>query len=284
MQDSDSPSRDTEPTPSSSDSPGPTTPSRRGPLPLLLSSLAPPSDPHRQAIDAERVVALAQDIAANGLINPIQVRGPLADGSYEIIAGHRRTLAHRYLRRVSIDSFVYDLGVDVLDIRASENLLQEQLDAIEQAQIAARYREQGMPLVGIAAKMGRSQAWVLSRLALLDYPVELRDAIARGELPMAVAAGLAEIEHEAIRRTYLDEAIRTGASARTVAVWLAHWRSDGARMAANHAGVEAIIHERESYTMNVVCEGCQAAVEITRTRSLRFCPDCIEQIAAAARA
>jgi ParB family chromosome partitioning protein len=283
MQDSDSPSNATAPPASSSLSPAPTTSSRRGPLSLPINSLAPPTDPHRQAIDAERVVALAQDIAANGLINPIQVRGPLPDGLYEIIAGHRRTLALRYLRHQTIDAFVYAVDVDVLDLRASENLLQESLDVIEQAQIAARYREQGMPLAGIAAKMAHSQPWVRSRLDLLDYPAEVRDAIARGDIPMSVAGALVEIEHEGVRRTYLDEAVRTGATRKTVDVWLAHWRADGARLAANHTGVEAIIHERETYRISVVCEGCQQAVDITATRSLRFCARCMEEVAAAAR-
>lgn len=267
----------------SSVAPAPTTSSRRGPQALPLSSLAAPSDPHRQAIDAARVVALAQDIAANGLLNPVQVRGPLPDDTYEIIAGHRRVLAHRYLRRATIDAVIYPPETHVLDLRASENLLVEALEVMEEAQIAARYQLGGMPVAGIAAKMGHSVPWVRARLELLTYPVEVRDAIARGAIPLAVAAALVEIDHEGVRRSYLDEAERTGASKRVVDTWLAHWRADGARMAANHTGVEAIIHERESYRIQVGCEGCQATVDITATRSLRFCAGCIAEIAAAAR-
>lgn len=269
---------------SSSPLPPRATTTRRGPEALPLFRLRHPFDPHRQRIDAERVIALAQDIAVNGLLQPIGVRGPAADGSYEICYGDRRVYAHEHLKRESIDGYIYPLDTDPLDIRASENLFHESLDPMEEARIARRFLDGGMALVHVAAKMGHATAWVEARVALLGYPADLQVAIATGALPLAVAAGLAGITHAGVRENYITEALRTGASARTVSVWLAHWQADGARMAANHETVERIIAEREHYTIHVQCEGCQKSVDLMQTRSLRFCMDCVNEIKAAAGA
>lgn len=248
---------------------------------MPLTRLRHPFDPHRTAIDAERVVALAQDIAVNGLLQPIGVRGPLPDDTYEVCYGDRRTYACEHLRRETIDAYVYDTTTDPLDIRASENLFHEALDPIEEGQIARRFLGQGVPVAVVCARMGHSEEWVRARVAVLDYPTDVREEIAHRHVSLAVAGLLAQIEHPGVRGEYLREAVRTGATSRTVDVWLAHWRNDGARMAANHEAVEVIVRERERYVVHVACENCQASVPIETTRSLRFCGPCLGAIEAA---
>lgn len=247
-----------------------------------LSRLRHPNDPHRDRIDAARVVALAQDIAVNGLLNPILIRGPLEDGTAEVIAGDRRTYAYEHLKREAIEAFLYPSTTAVLDIRAAENLFHEPLDPVAEGRIAARYLEKGDPLPVIAARMGHSVTWVEDRLAIIGYPADVREAIARGDIGVGVAAVLVGIEHEGVRGELLAEAIRTGATRRQADVWLAHWRSDGARMAANHVAVEQIVREAEAYRVVVQCEGCARDTEITKTTTLRFCFACLDEVRKAA--
>lgn len=251
---------------------------------MPLTRLRHPFDPHRARIDAERIVALAQDIAVNGLLQPIGCRGPLDDGSYEVCYGDRRAYAHEHLRRDTIESYVYPADVEVLDIRASENLFHEALDPVEEAKIARRYLEQGLSLPVVCARMGHGPAWVEARLAVLAYPEDVRDALAAGRLSLAAAGALAQIEHAGVRSEYVGEAIRSGASARVVETWLAHWKADGARMASNHVAIEQIVREAEAYVIHVECQGCGSSVDITTTRTLRFCRPCVAEVAAAAAA
>jgi ParB/RepB/Spo0J family partition protein len=263
---------------------GPSSPSappsaqRHGPVALPLTKLRHPRDPHRQSIDAERVAALAADIGAVGLLQPIGVVGPAPDGFYEIAFGDRRTYAHELLGRAGIDAYVWPLGTNPLDIRASENTHHEPLAPLEEGAIAARYVAQGLPLAHVAHKLGHTQAWVAGRLALLDYPEDVRAAIASGVVPLTVAAVLVQIEHEAYRHELLAEAIRTGANAKTAAVWLAHWQADGARLAANHNTIEHIAASRDTFRLMVDCEGCHESVDLTTTRSYRFCTGCAATI------
>jgi len=255
---------------------------RHGPVALSLTSLRHPHDPHRQRIDAERVVVLAHDIAANGLLQPIGVRGPFPDGTYEVGYGDRRTYAMEYLKRATVDAYVWPAAFDILEIRASENLMHEPLDPVEEAKIAERYKAQGMPDAVIAAKMGHTVTWVRERVAILAYPDDVRQEIAAGRLSLAVAAILVQIPHEGVRSEFLGEAIRTGATSRTADVWLAHWLADGARMARNHVAIETIIREAESYVIHIACEGCERSVSITETRTLRFCARCLDDVRKAA--
>lgn len=257
---------------------------RRGPLNVSLASLRHPADPHRGLIDPERIVALAADIAINGLLQPIAIRGPAADLTYEIVYGDRRCYAHEHLKRSEIAAYIYPLDTDPLDIRASENLFNEPLDPIEEGRIAARYIAQGLPLAMVAAKMGHSHHWITERLRVLDYPPEIQDSIKSRSIPLSVAAVLIRIDHAGLRQTYLDEAARAGATARQAEVWVAHYIADGARMIANHQSIETIIREREDYRMHVTCEGCSESVDITQTQTLRFCAGCLAEVRKAAGA
>jgi len=248
-----------------------------------LTRLRHPNDPHREKIDPERVAQLAADIAAVGLINPIQIRGPMADGTAEVIAGDRRVYAHELLGWDSLACFVYPATTDPLTIRASENLHHEALSPVEEARIAARYHALGMPLAHVAAKMGHGEQWVRERMAILDYPPDVLAAIADGSLTLSVAAQLREVDHEGYRTSLIGEAVRTGASARTAAVWIAHWRADGARLAANHEAIEVIARERENFRVVIACDACGRDAPIETTRSMRFDPECFAEMQRAIR-
>lgn len=257
---------------------------RRGPVPLSLTQLRHPADPHRQNISAERVVALAQDIAVNGQLQAIAVRGPALDATYEIVYGDRRAYALEHLRRATIDAYVYAEGTDVLAIRAAENLFHEPLDPVEEARIVARFVGQGDALPVIASRMGHTVHWCAERAAILEYPADVQAAIAARALPLSVAAVLLGIDHAPLRTTFIDEAVRTGASAAQARAWVAHYAVDGARMIANNTAIEVIVREAEQYKIHVECEGCHGSVDITATRTLRFCTPCLTEIAAAAKA
>ena len=72
--------------------------------------------PHRLRgeIDPERLGALADSIAAEGLHQAVGVCGPRADGRYVVGFGHRRLLAHRLLGRPTVRARVYPEGTDLL--------------------------------------------------------------------------------------------------------------------------------------------------------------------------
>jgi ParB/RepB/Spo0J family partition protein len=253
------------------------------PLNMTLSTATINEPPHqlRETIDAEALGELADDIAGHGLLQPIGVCGPDSDHRYTIGFGHRRLLAHRLLGRDTIAARVWPQGTDLLDISVAENYFRRDLNPIEDARAMAQFRARDEPIALIARRYRCSPATVERRLALLALPIDVQDAIARGQINASVGEILASIDHEDYRRSLLEEAARSGTSARIANVWAAHYASDRARIIGNHLTVAAIVESRTAFIVYVTCDACRRDVNYTDTRGRRFCVDCDQTLTAA---
>jgi ParB/RepB/Spo0J family partition protein len=245
---------------------------------LPLTHVDAPDDAHRLTIDPERVAALADDIAAHGLLQRVGARGPSPDGRYQIIWGHRRLLAHRLLERATIAARVCPWDTDALHARAMENLGAERLTPLEEAHICARYRERGLPVSAIARMLRHSPGWVESRLALLQLPDDLQAAVQAGDLSLVVAAELAAVDDDGYRRSLVGEATRAGATGAVVRAWVAHYEQDKARILSNHYNVEELALQRETFVLKARCDGCGGEGDVRQSRALHLCPGCFDEI------
>lgn len=248
---------------------------------LDLAHIRPPQVAARLSIDGEQLGQLADDIAANGLLQPIGVAGPDDGGEYEIGFGHRRYLAHKLLNRSTIDARVWPAGTPLEDIRSSENYQRAQLSPIEEALDVARRLARGEPRSGIARVLRRSLAWVNGRAALLDLPDELQQLVHEGALSIGVAVELAAIDHEPYRRQLALEAQEHGASVTTARVWRAHYDRDKARIIGNALTVEEVRAARQEFVPYFRCPSCDREVPYTETSAFRFCAPCGAEIDAA---
>jgi ParB family chromosome partitioning protein len=220
-------------------------------------------------------------MAAEGLHQPVGVRGPLADATYEIIYGHRRLLAAQLLGWLDIPAMLHPADFDPLLAAVSENLQRADLTPVEEARAIARFVEAGEPDAAIARLFRRSSAWVGARRALLLMPGDLQDAVHAGTLKLGVAAALVDIDHEAYRKSLIAEATRTGATTATAEVWRQHYLTDRERIVSNHLMVEEIMSRREAWKIVVPCDLCHIESEYQDTRSVRVCVACRNALAAA---
>jgi ParB family chromosome partitioning protein len=246
---------------------------------IPLAAILEPSHRLRETIDAEKLGELADSIAAEGLHQPVGVRGPLTAGVYEIIYGHRRYLACKLLNRATIAAKVYPADFDPLLAAVSENLQREQMTPLEEARAVARFVERGEPDAAIARKFRRSPGWVRSRRELLEMPTDLQEAVQSGQLALGVAAALADIDHPNYRASLIAEAHRTGATTATAELWRQHYLVDRDRIVNNNLVVEEIAARREAWRIVIPCDLCDADKEYQDTRSIRVCIDCARQLA-----
>lgn len=249
-----------------------------------LSLIRPPADPLRVDIDPERTAALADDIAAQGLLQPIGVRGPDDAGLYEVVWGHRRFLAHELLHRTEIEAKVFPPIMDPLQAMAMENLGQEPMTAIEEALLCQRYIERGQSVAAVARLLRHSATWVDQRLALLGYPKDIQVAVQQKAISLVVADQLAQIDHEEYRLSLIGEAVRSGATAAVVRVWAAHYAADRDRIVSNHLKVAEIAAQRESFVLYVRCEVGDHDVPSVESRALRACLPCMNELVKAIQA
>ncbi len=241
---------------------------------IPLSLIHEPQHRLRETIDPGALGELADSMAAEGLHQPLGVRGPLADGTYEVVWGHRRLLAARLLVWRVVAARVFPPNYDPLLAAVSENLQRADLTPLDEAHALMRFVERGLPVVAMARLFRRSDQWVRERLALVDLPTDLQEVVAARTLPLAVVRILAEVDHVEYRGELLREALRTGASAATAEVWRAHYLADRERLAQNLATVQEMVERRESWKLKIDCDLCGAEVIYENTRSVRCCTAC----------
>jgi ParB/RepB/Spo0J family partition protein len=145
----------------------------------------------RGTISPLDVKDLAEDIQHNDLQFPISVQ-PVADVEnglpngydYRIIAGHRRFMAFRVLRRTEIPAMIKS-GLNELQAlthNLSENLQRKQLNILEEARALKKLKDLGLIQDRAAEAVGRTRSWIQIRYNLLDLPEVIQEEAAAGIL------------------------------------------------------------------------------------------------------
>jgi len=144
--------------------------------------------------DEGRVSALAESIRQQGLLQPATVR--VVAGSYQLVSGHARRAAFRYLRdkvaatpeaRTTYSAIRCVLLKDIDDARAAaltaiENLQRDDGTPLEQALMVARARDAGKyrSISETAEALGLPLGRVRQYLQLADGPAVLQRAVSPG--------------------------------------------------------------------------------------------------------
>lgn len=135
---------------------------------IPLSKLAPhPDNVRRQIGDVDEI---SESIAGVGILEPLLVL-PLVKGKHLVVAGNRRLAGARKAKLTEAPCIIRDLTeAEVIEAMLVENLQRNDLTPIEEAKAYGRLVELDTTVAEIAAKVGRSQAHVKGRVALLQLP------------------------------------------------------------------------------------------------------------------
>lgn len=190
---------------------------------IFLENIDEPAAAMRTDISRDEVFELAADIKKNGLINPITVR-PRGD-RFEVVAGHRRYLAHRYGGIPKMRCIVRELSDDeAFAIMTSENLKRENVNPADEAVHVQRLMQMHNGDIGkVAHIVGRSEGWVNDRMTIALMPELLRAALRAEKIKIGVALALSEITDETDLGVALDMAIQQGMSNVMARVTASQW-------------------------------------------------------------
>ena len=150
---------------------------------LLLQKVEPNPDQPRRTFDEEELQALADSIAAHGILQPLAVRAS-GDGFYQIIAGERRWRAARMAGLSEVPVVVLEADDrTVMELALVENLQRQDLNPMEEAEGYQRLmKEYGLTQEEAAARVGKSRPAVANALRLLLLPEEVRSLVEDGTI------------------------------------------------------------------------------------------------------
>ena len=151
---------------------------------LALSELTPNPDQPRKVFSDPEIQALADSIKEKGLLQPILVK-KVENGQIIIVSGERRFRAHQLLEREKIPAW-FTTG-DPEELALVENLVREDLSAIETAEALDRLRDklEGQSQADLAKLIGKAESTVSEILSLNKLPEDLRER-ARGDKRFAL--------------------------------------------------------------------------------------------------
>lgn len=137
---------------------------------LSIDEIIEDPDQPRTQFDPDYLNELAEDIKARGLMQPILVRAPDADGKYKIIVGARRYRACKIAGLNEIPVLIRD--DDLLDdyAQVAENTKRANLTALEMANFIAKRQAAGEKNAEIARKLGMDKSAITQLGALINPP------------------------------------------------------------------------------------------------------------------
>ncbi len=151
-----------------------------------------PFQPRRE-FEAEALQALADSIAANGILQPLLVRRhPERSSEFEIVAGERRWRAAQLAQLHEIPVVIRELSDrQTLEAAIVENVQRQDLSAIEEAEGYRRLMEEFKHTQeALARVVGKSRSHIANAVRLLGLPETVKTMVQRGELSAGHARAL----------------------------------------------------------------------------------------------
>lgn len=246
---------------------------------LDINLIDPPGYAVRSVIDDGELMELAEDINRNGLIHPIVVL-PTGD-RYEVIAGHRRFLAHRLLGRSTISAQLLMGDEHNADaIRLAENYNRAEVSPLDEAMYFNQLVVKGnITNAQLALKIGRSAPYVGQRLALLKLPESIAESLSAGRISASAALTLSKCPNPTYLAYYLNQAEEQGANTRTIQAWLSSCPLPAEGIGTSDATLPSVLPMPTAPTTpSWVCGICGERKPASECLMVPICLSCNSQI------
>lgn len=194
---------------------------------LAWHSITPSLTNPRKHFDQAALQDLADSIAATGVHQPILVRPLPAHrvaaeqakakaekrerAAYEIVAGERRWRACGLANAGQVPAMIRDMtDAEALEAQVIENLQRADITELEEAEgYQALMQHQGINADQIAAKIGKSRAYVYARLKVLSLCEAGRAALRAGTIDFSKALLAARIPSEKLQLEAIEYMTKT---------------------------------------------------------------------------
>lgn len=149
----------------------------------------------RTEFDKEALDALVESVKEKGVLQPLLVRKQ--GDKYEIIAGERRWRAAKIAGLKEVPAIIKDFSdQEALEVALVENLLRENLSAIEEAEGFQRLiTEFSHTQEALSQIVGKSRSHIANTLRLLNLPQEIQNMVKENKLSAGHARALVGLDN-----------------------------------------------------------------------------------------
>lgn len=228
----------------------------------------------RTTIDEEKLDELARSIAVHGLIQPVTLR---KEGDrYEVVAGHRRTVAAKRAGLEHVSAVVRELTEERADeLKVHENLFREDVNPVDEARFIVRMIDaHGKDAKEMARMCGKSVEYVRARYELLHYSDYLVEAVERGHMSMSAAQWLSKITDDVVRREYTRFAKLGGITATRAHAWYSSWKAGSLPPQLTQEEMQQEATAAEPAKLTAPCAICQFEDDVTAMQLRYVHADC----------
>ena len=149
----------------------------------------------------ENVEDLKASIKANGLLQPIVVRGNQPNKHWKVIAGSRRFKACKELGLAAIPCIVIDADdAKAYELATAENIVRENMTAVDEANAVSKLFAQGKSRTEIAAIFGKTARWAEGRRKIVELGKKAMEALAAGTINLGHAEVLTMCRQEDVEK------------------------------------------------------------------------------------
>lgn len=194
-------------------------------LELPIDAIDEPALPARGSMNEDKLEDLTQSIREIGLQQPIIVARH--HDRFEVVAGHRRTMACRRAGLARVPALVYPSPDNALEaIKFAENHFREELSPADEAIWFAELLERDCDgdVDTLAAFLKKRRDYVDGRLRLLLGDPEIFRALQHERITVGVAQAINRCGDQLHRRMLLDLAVKGGATVALAEAWVREWK------------------------------------------------------------
>ncbi|MEQ1644688.1 MAG: ParB/RepB/Spo0J family partition protein [Pyrinomonadaceae bacterium] len=211
-------------------------------------------DNYRKTFNEKSISELAQSIRKNGVIQPVVLR--TKGDRYVLVAGERRLRASKLADKVTIPSVIRELSdaVDIIELQLIENIQKEGVSYMEEAYGIQKLRDKGsLDAKEIAARIGKSEAYVYFALRLTTMSPAARDLCEKGWIGKGAAYEISKLKDEDHQTQAANALARTQKEKQITASGAKHYIADNfgdSAAALKKQRISQVMQDDHQYALN----------------------------------
>jgi len=244
---------------------------------ISLDLIDDPERPIRHDLSPESVEELVLSIKQVGIIEPLVVK-PVGK-RFEVIAGHRRLVASTIADLAQVPCYIVNATKEQSELlKIHENLYRADVRPSDEADhFKYLIEEHKLSPVRLAKLINKSESYVLDRLAIFNYPPELRFALDNGTIKFSIAREFSRLDDLPKMREYLKYAVLNGITSDLARQWVLDYK----RSVEPQNKDQQFIHSQNPNTGSIenlsTCIYCQQPINLKEANVVYIHDKCLDE-------